>query len=72
MNPLINHLNPKERRGSKPRCHLLTHGTAVEVAARRIWPMSTWNVSATTCATLMNKPWPISVPPGLKSTLPSV
>ena len=34
MNPLINHLNPKERRGSKPRCHLLTHGTAVEVAAK--------------------------------------
>lgn len=34
MNPLINQLNPKERRGSKPRCHLLTHGTADEVSAR--------------------------------------
>jgi hypothetical protein len=33
MNPLIGQLNPKERRGSKPRCHLLTHGTADEVAA---------------------------------------
>lgn len=34
MNPLIDLLNPKERRGSKPRCHLLTHGTVDEVAAR--------------------------------------
>jgi hypothetical protein len=34
MNPLIGRLNPKERRGSKPRCHLLTHGTACEVAAK--------------------------------------
>lgn len=34
MNPLIGQLNPKERRGSKPRCHLLTHGTAGEVAAK--------------------------------------
>jgi hypothetical protein len=34
MNPLIEQLNPKERRGSKPRCHLLTHGTVDEVAAR--------------------------------------
>lgn len=33
MNPLVDQLNPKERRGSKPRCHLLTHGTADEVAA---------------------------------------
>ena len=34
MNPLIGQLNPKERRGSKPRCHLLTHGTVDEAAAR--------------------------------------
>lgn len=34
MNPLIGRLNPKERRGSKPRCHLLTHGTSDEVAER--------------------------------------
>lgn len=33
MNRLIEQLKPKERRGSKPRCHLLTHGTADEVAA---------------------------------------
>lgn len=34
MNELIEQLKLKERRGSKPRCHLLTHGTANEVAAR--------------------------------------
>jgi hypothetical protein len=33
MTPLIEQLKPKEQRGSKPRCHLLTHGTADEVAA---------------------------------------
>lgn len=31
---LFQELHPKERRGSKPRCHLLTHGPAAEVAAR--------------------------------------
>jgi hypothetical protein len=30
---LIEQLQPKERRGSKPRCHLLTHGRADEVAS---------------------------------------
>ena len=30
---LIEQLKPKERRGSKPRCHLLTHGSADAVAA---------------------------------------
>jgi hypothetical protein len=34
MNDLILRLKPKERRGSKPRCHLLTHGSAQEVARR--------------------------------------
>lgn len=33
MIELIQQLSPKERRGSKPRCHLLTHGTPEEVAA---------------------------------------
>ena len=33
MNMLIEQLKPKERRGSKPRCHLLTHGSADAVAA---------------------------------------
>jgi hypothetical protein len=31
---LIKRLRPKEQRGSKPRCHLLTHGSASEVALR--------------------------------------
>ena len=34
MADLLERLRGKERRGSKPRCHLLTHGSAVEVAAR--------------------------------------
>ena len=34
MSDLLQRLNPKERRGSKPRCHLLTHGSADEVATR--------------------------------------
>ena len=33
MNILIDQLKLKERRGSKPRCHLLTHGNANEVAS---------------------------------------
>lgn len=32
MNNLLNALKPKERRGSKPRCHLLTHGAPEAVA----------------------------------------
>ena len=34
MSDLLQRLNRRERRGSKPRCHLLTHGLADEVAAR--------------------------------------
>ena len=34
MSDLLQRLKPRERRGSKPRCHLLTHGSADEVAAR--------------------------------------
>lgn len=34
MSNLLNLLKPKERRGSKPRCHFLTHGTAEDVAKR--------------------------------------
>ncbi|MNN52540.1 hypothetical protein D3C81_1672460 [compost metagenome] len=33
---------------------------------------STWNTSATTCATLVFRPWPISVPPWFRWMLPSV
>jgi hypothetical protein len=34
MSDLLKRLRPRERRGSKPRCHFLTHGTRDEVAAR--------------------------------------
>ena len=34
MSDLLQSLRPKERRGSKPRCHLLTYGPADEVPAR--------------------------------------
>lgn len=34
MNDLLLALKAKERRGSKPRCHLLTHGSPGDVAAR--------------------------------------
>lgn len=34
INELLQKLGPKEQRGSKPRCHLLTHGDRATVAAR--------------------------------------
>lgn len=34
MNDLLDRLPVLARRGSKPRCHVMTHGTASEVAAR--------------------------------------
>lgn len=34
MNDLLLRLRPKERRGSKPRCHLLTNGSPEQIAAR--------------------------------------
>lgn len=34
MNILLERLKPRERRGSKPRCHLLTHGSPDAVATR--------------------------------------
>lgn len=34
MKSLLDNLKEKERRGSKPRCHLLTHGSRDAVAAR--------------------------------------
>ena len=45
---------------------------AVLVADTLIWSRSMANASATTCATLMNRPCPISVPPWFSTTLPSV
>lgn len=47
---LIARLPPKAQRGSKPRCHLLTHGTRVEVARRLTALMGAWgSVSTTDC-----------------------
>ena len=34
MSDLLLRLKPKDRRGSKPRCHWLTHGVATQIAAR--------------------------------------
>jgi hypothetical protein len=39
---LIKKLKAKEQRGSKPRCHLLTHGTPEEVAARLTQLIAPW------------------------------
>ena len=45
---------------------------AVVVAEILMLSMSIWKVSATTWATLVCRPWPISVPPWFRYTLPSV
>lgn len=34
MNNFLQALNPNQRKGSKPRCHLLTHGDPTQVAER--------------------------------------
>src|SRR3989442_1041970 len=34
MSDLFKRLKPRERSGSKPRCHRLTHGAATQVSAR--------------------------------------
>ena len=44
---------------------------AVVVAVIFTRPMSIWNSSATTCATFMCRPCPISVPPWFMWTEPS-
>ena len=45
---------------------------AVSEAVTRMLSMSICSSSATTCATLVNRPCPISVPPWLSCTVPSV
>ena len=42
MNSFLQRLNAKERRGSKPRCHWLTHGSSKAVAARLSALVSPW------------------------------
>ncbi|MNG09406.1 hypothetical protein D3C84_928250 [compost metagenome] len=45
---------------------------SVWVALTWMREISTCRVSATTCATLVCRPWPISVPPWLRWILPSL
>ena len=42
INELLQQLEPKARRGSKARCHLLTHGSREEVAQRLTWLSAPW------------------------------
>ena len=42
MSNLLDKLRGKERRGSKPRCHLLTHGSPAQVAARLTDLIAPW------------------------------
>ena len=42
MSELLCRLRCRERRGSKPRCHLLTHGADAEVAARLTAMVAPW------------------------------
>ena len=44
----------------------------VSEAVTRMRSTSIWKASATTWATLVNRPWPISVPPWFSCTVPSV
>ncbi len=45
---------------------------SVRVALILTLARGTWNASATTWATLVFRPWPISVPPWFRCTEPSV
>jgi len=42
MHVVFPQLGPKQQKGSKPRCHLLTHGTAPEIAARLTALIEPW------------------------------
>ena len=48
MNDLVKKLGKKEQRGSKPRCHWLTHGTAPEVASRLTSLVAPWAIVSPT------------------------
>lgn len=48
MNSLLQSLKPNQRAGSKPRCHLLTHGTPEQVANRLTKLIAPWGVVAAT------------------------
>ena len=53
------------------RIHALDGTLPVVVAVIFTCAMSTWKASASTCATLVNRPWPISVPPWFRWIEPS-
>jgi hypothetical protein len=44
MNSLLQSLKPNQRKGSKPRCHLLTHGTPEQVAERLTKLIAPWGL----------------------------
>lgn len=48
MNELLLRLKPKQRKGSKPRCHFLTHGSAEQVAERLTMLIAPWGSVAAT------------------------
>jgi len=48
MNKSLQSLRPNQRAGSKPRCHLLTHGTPEQVAGRLTKLIAPWGVVAAT------------------------
>lgn len=48
MNHLLQRLKPNQRQGSKPRCHLLTHGSPEQVAERLTGLIAPWGSVAAT------------------------
>lgn len=48
MNNLLQRLKPNQRTGSKPRCHLLTHGAPEQVAERLTKLIAPWGLVAAT------------------------
>jgi len=48
MSDLLEKLGPKQRKGSKPRCHWLTHGPSCEIATRLTKLIEPWGRVAAT------------------------
>lgn len=48
MSHLLDNLKPKQRKGSKPRCHFLTHGAPKQVSKRLTELIDPWGSVATT------------------------
>lgn len=49
MNDLLKRLKRKERAGSKPRCHWLTHGPRDVVATRLTKILEPWGIVTSEC-----------------------